>query len=71
MDLIEVEAFSFLRQEITQQIIVESNTQNQSLLSRSMIDQVINQFSDLAPVANQSFRTLVVRLAFNVYLSQL
>ncbi len=28
MDLIEVEAFSFLRQEITQRIIVESNTEN-------------------------------------------
>ena len=34
--------------------------------STSVIDQVIDQFGYLAPVANQSFRTLVVQLAFNV-----
>ncbi len=71
MDLMEVEAFSFLRQEITCKIIEEAQAQNKSLLSVSVIDQVINQFGYLAPEAKQSFHTLVIRLAFNVYLSQL
>ncbi len=71
MDLVEVESFSFLRQEIARGIIFESDRQNQSPLSRGVIDHMINQFSYLAPVANQCFRTLVIRIAFNVYLSQL
>ena len=71
MDLVELEAFSFLRQEIMRRIIFEADLQHRSPLLRGVIDHVINQFSYLAPVANQCFRTLVIRLAFNVYLSQL
>ncbi len=70
MDCIECEAFSFLRQEITHRLIIESGRQRRSALSWSVIDQVISEFSHLAPVANQCFRTLVVRLALNVRLSQ-
>ncbi len=71
MDLVEVEAFSFLRQEITRRIILEADQLHQSPLSGTVIDRVVHQFSYLAPVANQCFRTLVVCLAFNVFLSQL
>ena len=63
--------FSFLRQEITHRIIFEADRQHWSPLSRGVIDHVINEFGYLAPVANQCFRTLVIRIAFNVYLSQL
>ncbi len=69
MDFIEVEAFGFLRQEITCRI-VEAQAQNKSL-SVSVINQVIDQFLYLAPVANCLFCMLMIRLAFNVYLSQL
>ncbi len=71
MDLVEVEAFSFLCQEIICRIILEADRSHRSPLSRGEIDHVVSQFSYLAPVANQCFRTLVIRLAFNVYLSQL
>ncbi len=69
IDIMEVEAFSFLRQEITCRIFVEAQAQNKLPLSVRVIDQVIDQFGYLAPVANQSFHILM--LAFNVYLSQL
>ena len=71
MDLVEVEAFSFLHQEITCRIILEADQSHRSPLSCGVIDHIVNQFSFLAPVANQCFRTLVIRLVFNVYLSQL
>ncbi len=68
-DLIEVEALSFLKQEITLQLIIMSRIQNRSLLAASMINQVINYFAVFAPVRNQCFRMLVIRLAMNVHLS--
>ncbi len=71
MDLVKVEAFSFLRQEIAHRIIFEADRQHRSPLSRGVIDHVINQFGYLAPVANQCFRILVIRIAFYVYLLQL
>ncbi len=43
-------------------LIVEVGSQGKSALSKTVIDQVIDQFSYLALVANQSFRTLVIRL---------
>ncbi len=71
MDVVKIEAFSFIRQEITHRLIIVSRSQNQSPLVRSVINTVIDYFSVFAPVENQSFRTLVICLAFNVYLSQL
>ena len=68
-DLIEVEALSFLKQEITQQLIIVSHIQNRSPLAACMIDQVIDYFAVFAPVRNQCFRTLVIRLVMNVHLS--
>ncbi len=70
VDIVEIEALSFLKQEITRRLIIVSHLQNQSPLAASVIDQVIDQFSIFAPVRNQCFRALVVRLAMNVHLSQ-
>ncbi len=70
MDVVEIEAFSFLRQEITRRLIIVSQALNQSLLAYQVINQVIDHFSQLAPVNNQCFRILVIRLALQVHLSQ-
>ncbi len=69
-DLVEVEALSFLKQEITQRLIIVAHIQNRSPLTAGMIDQVIDYFAVFAPIRNQCFRTLVIRLALNVHLSQ-
>ncbi len=69
-DVVEIEALSFLKQEITRRLIIVSHLQNRSPLAGSVIDQVIDQFSVFAPVRNQCFRALVVRLAMNIHLSQ-
>ncbi len=69
-DVVEIEALSFIKQEVTRRLIIVSRLQNQSPLAASVIDQVIDQFSIFAPVKNQCFRALVVRLAMNVHLSQ-
>ncbi len=70
MDIVEIEAFSFIRQEISCRLMVEADGQNRSPLSQSVIDPVVAELSYLAPTANQCFRTLVVRLALNVHLSR-
>ncbi len=49
MDLVKLEAFSFLKQEITCRIILEADRQHRSPLSRGVIDHMINQFGYLAP----------------------
>ena len=66
----EIEALSFIKQEVMWRLIIVSHLQNRSPLAASVIDQVIDQFSIFAPVKNQCFRALVVRLAMNVHLSQ-
>ncbi len=69
-DLVEVEAFSFLRQEITRWLIIVSCALDQSPLAYVVINQVIDHFSIFAPMQNQCFRILVIRLALQVHLSQ-
>ncbi len=56
IDAVKIEAFSFIRQEITHRLIIVSRSKNQSPLVRSVIDTVIDYFSVFAPVENQSFR---------------
>ncbi len=70
MDIVEIEAFSFLRQEISRQLIIVSRAQNRSPLAYSVINQVIDYFSVYTPVNNQCFHILVIRLALNVHLAQ-
>ncbi len=69
-DMVELEAWLFIKQETTQHLIVESQVQELSPLSQSIVNAVIQQFSALAPTANQCFRMVVVRCALNVHLSQ-
>ncbi len=69
-NLVELEAFSFLRQEITRRLIVVSRALNRSPLAYVVINQVIDHFSVFAPIQNQCFQILVIRLALQVHLSQ-
>ncbi len=71
MDVVEVKAYSFLQQEITQRIIIKARSQNWSPLAQSVINQVVNHFSVYTPVQNQCFQTLVIQLTLTVYLSEL
>lgn len=70
MDILEIDAFSFVRQEITRCLIYEANRQNRSVFSQFVIDCVVNHFNQLTPVPNVCFRTLVLWLAFVVFNSQ-
>ncbi len=70
MDLIELEAWLHLKQEITQRLIVESVHWGCSPLARVVLDTVIAQFARLAPIQSQCFQTIVVHCAMNVHISQ-
>ncbi len=70
MDVIEVEAFSCLKQSITWRIIFEVGQQNQSPIDWHVIDWVIDYFNPWAPIPNQYLRILVQQLAQNVRDSQ-
>ncbi len=70
MDVVEIEAFCFLRQEISWRLIIVSRAQNRSPLAYSVINQIIDYFSVFTPVRNQSFQILVIHLALNVHLVQ-
>ncbi len=69
-DVVEIEAFSFLKQEISRRLILVSRALDQSPLAYVVINQVIDHFAQLVPVRNQCFRILVIRLALQVHLSQ-
>ncbi len=49
-DLVEVEALSYLKQEITWRLILVSCYQNRSPLASGVIDQVIDSFVLFAPL---------------------
>ncbi len=69
-DLIEVEAWSDIKQEITRCLIAEAHIRGVSPLSQVVIYVVIQSFSALAPTNNQCFRTMAVRCTMNAHLSQ-
>ncbi len=69
-DIVEIEAFSFFKQEISQRLILVSRALNRSPLAYVVINQVIDHFAQLAPVRNQCFRILVICLSLQVHLSQ-
>ncbi len=64
MDTVEIEAF------IMRCLIYEAHRQNQSVLSQSVIDSIIDHFDQLAPVPNVCFIMLILRLAFVAFSSQ-
>ncbi len=70
MDTVEIEAYSFICQEITRHLIFEAHRQNRSVLAQSVIDAVVDHFDQLALVPNVCFQTLVLHLAFMVFNAQ-
>ncbi len=69
-DIIELEAWSYIQQEITHRLIAEAHVCGVSPSSQVVVNTVIQSFSALAPSANQCFRTVVVQSALNAHLSQ-
>ncbi len=69
-DLIEVEAWSYMKQGITRCLIAEAHIRGVSPLSQVVINVVIQSFSALALTNNQCFCTVVVRCTMNAHLSQ-
>ena len=67
MDLVDIEAWSFIRQEITHHLIQESRLQGHS---KSVVDAMVQQFSVFAPTQNQCFQTAVLRCVPNIHMSQ-
>ncbi len=70
MDIIEIKAWSHLKQEITCRLILESNCRGCSPLAKVVLDAVIIQFTGLAPIQSQCFRTVVIHCAMNIHMSQ-
>ncbi len=70
MDLIELEAWLHLKQEITCRLMVKSVHWGCSPLARVALDTVIAQLARLAPIQSQCFQTVVVHCTLNVHISQ-
>ena len=62
MDLVELEAFSCLKQSTTHQIICEAGHKGPDPINHRVINRVIDHFKGLAPLPNQCLTILVVRL---------
>ncbi len=67
-NVIEIESFSFLKQQIISRIYWESERQELQPLSLGVIDAVVQHHHLGSPVWNYSFKTLVVQLAFSIHL---
>ena len=71
MDAINVEAYSFVRQQFMHRIYYESNRQGLQLLSLGVVDAMVQFFYQGVPVWNYSFCTLVIRLALSFHIAQI
>ncbi len=69
-NLVECEAWSYMKQEITRHLIAEAHIKGVSPLSQIVINVVIQSFSALAPANNQCFYTMVLCCTLNAHLSQ-
>ncbi len=67
----EIEAFSFLHQQIIRKIYFESHQLGLQPLSSAMIDAVCQHYHQVAQYWNYNFRTLMVRLALSIHLAQI
>ena len=68
MDTVEVESWSFIRQQIVCKIYFFSHQMGVQPLSTQVVDAVVNFDSAGAPVYNHSFRTFVIRMALAIHL---
>ncbi len=69
MDTVEVESWSFIRQQIVRKIYFYSHQIGMQPLSTQVVDAVVNFYSVGAPFYNHSFRTLVIRMALAIHLA--
>ena len=69
MDVVEIEAWSFLKQQILRRIYFVSAQMGLQPLSRPVIDDVVSYFCGGSPVWNVCLRTMVVRLAFSIHIA--
>ncbi len=68
-DAVEIECFSFLKQQIVRRIYWESERLGLQPLSGQVIDTVVQYYCAGSPVWNYSLRTVVIRLALSIHLA--
>ncbi len=69
MDVVELEAWNFLKQQIVRRIYFVSTRMGLQPLSTPVIDNVVAYFSIGSPVSNICLRMMVIRLAFNIHVA--
>ena len=69
MDVVEIEAWSFLTQQILRKIYFFSAQMGLQPLSRQVIDAVVNYYCAGSPVWNVCLCTMVIRLAFSIHVA--
>ncbi len=69
MDVVELETWSFLKQQIVRRIYFVSAHMGLQPLSRLVIDNVVAYFCAGSPVWNACLHTMVVQLAFNIHIA--
>ncbi len=70
MDIVEVESWSFIRQQIVRKIYFFSHQIRMQPLSAQVVGAVVNFYSAVAPFYNHSFQTLVIRMALAIHLAR-
>ncbi len=70
MDIVEVESWSFIRQQIVRKIYFYSHQMGLQPLSTQVIDAVVNFYMAGAPFYNHSFQTMVIRMALAIHLAR-
>ncbi len=70
MDVVELETWSFLKQQILQKIWFVSAQMGLQPLSRQVIDTVVQFYCAGLPTWNYSLHTMVVHLALGIHLAQ-
>ncbi len=69
MDLVELEAWCLMKQQIIHLIYHYSHQFQCQPLSRQVIDAVIQYLSVGAPVWNTNLRILIIQLALSIHLA--
>ncbi len=70
MDVIEIESWSYIKQQIVRKIYQFSQQMGMQPLSTQVVDAVVNFYSAGAPMYNHSLRTLVIRMALAIHLAR-
>ena len=70
MDTVEIESWSYIKQQIVRKIYFFSQQMGVQPLPTQVVDAVVNFYLAGAPVYNYSLRTLVIRMALAIHLAQ-